>query len=534
MKPSSKKRLRISRRALIHSAGGALLPPHFSPTSLRGSAQSNPIVQENRQAGTTDWQLTYVLSRNHRSRMIEGFCSRTSVRAGEALDFFLSADPPTPVVIDIYRMGYYGGKGGRWMTRLGPFEVTPQPDPPYGEHRLRECRWQRAARWVVPEEWLSGVYLGKLSCEKHRYQSYVIFIVRDDRPADLLFQCSDTTWQAYNKWPDEFSLYDSDPPRQPLSSRTWVSFDRPYGKYPQVVDQPLSQGSGEFLLWEYPLCFWLEKHGYDVTYWSNLDTHADPEGLKRVQVFLSVGHDEYWSLDMFEHVKRAVDDGLSVAFLSGNSIMWVIRLLPASRPPSVNIDPRTNLTLDGKRVPVEPDPSGNPYRIFYRAGRFGGLLPQEEETGIMGPFEMEGPNENTLMGARTTYPFNGSGDWTVSRADHWIFDGTGMKNGDSIPGLVGWEFHGDPAAIEGLEVVATGPTINSAGKENIYTATVYPGPQGNWVFNASTIFWSIGLADPPGLVPPHSHFGRPHGPDERVQKSTANFLARCGARPSLP
>ena len=103
-----------------------------------------------------------------------------------------------------------------------------------------------------------------------------------------------------------------------------------------------------------------------------------------------------------------------------------------------------------------------------------------------------------------------------------------MKEGESIPGLVGWEFHGDPArGIEGLEVVATGRTINSGDKDATYTATVYPGPKGNWVFNASTIFWSMGLSAPPGVVPPHSHFGRPHGPDARVQRITSNFLRKC-------
>ena len=96
-----------------------------------------------------------------------------------------------------------------------------------------------------------------------------------------------------------------------------MSFDRPYGKYPQILDQPLSQGSGEFLLWEYPLCFWLEQQGYDVTYCSNIDTHSDRSGLERVKCFLSVGHDEYWTFPMYENVKNAVDHGLNAAFLSG-------------------------------------------------------------------------------------------------------------------------------------------------------------------------------------------------------------------------
>lgn len=126
----------------------------------------------------------------------------------------------------------------------------------------------------------------------------------------------------------------------------------------------------------------------------------------------------------------------------------------------------------------------------------------------------------------TRSPFNGSGDWTCVKPDHWLFQGTGMKKGDGIPGLVGWEFHGEPAKIAGLEVVAEGKTYTSGDAESHYTATVYPGPKGNVVFNASTIFWAQGLASPPGHVPPISHHGRPHGPDERVQRMTRTVFAR--------
>ena len=101
-----------------------------------------------------------------------------------------------------------------------------------------------------------------------------------------------------------------------------------------------------------------------------------------------------------------------------------------------------------------------------------------------------------------------------------------MKKGDTIPGLVGWEFHGEPAKIRGLEVVAEGPTINGGDVEAHFTATIYPGPKKNLVFNASTIFWSQGLSSPPGHMPPISHHGRPHGPDERVQRITRNVLER--------
>jgi hypothetical protein len=101
-----------------------------------------------------------------------------------------------------------------------------------------------------------------------------------------------------------------------------------------------------------------------------------------------------------------------------------------------------------------------------------------------------------------------------------------MGKGERIPGLVGWEFHGEPAKIPGLEVVAEGTTLTGNDRPSQYTATIYPGPKNNFVFNASTIFWSQGLSSPPGHMPPISHHGRPHGPDPRVQRMTRNVFHR--------
>ena len=464
--------------------------------------QRDLIRAENDKEGTTDWQLTYTRvdpKTKYRSPMIEGYASRASVRAGERIGFHVSTDPATPFVIDLYRLGYYQGRGGRHLLRLGPFAGKPQPTPPVGPERLRECRWEPCHTLEIPKDWVSGVYLGKLSATKHRYQSYVIFIVRDDRPADFLFQCSDNTWQAYNAWPDSYSLYTNDrKDKKILVSGVKVSFDRPYGKYVQIFDNPLSQGSGEFLLWEFPLAFWMEKEGYDVTYCSNSDVHSDPKSLLRVKGFLSVGHDEYWSRQQYDHCMAAVKAGVNFCFLSGNTCCFV--------------------------APYSPSSSGVPNRVITRAGRYGGVRPKEVK--YMADLTVEGPNESTLIGAQTVSPFNGSGDWIVTKPEHWLFAGTRMKKGDRIPGLVGWEFHGEPADIPSLEVVAEGPTWTGGDVESHYTATVYPGPKGNFVFNASTIFWSQGLSAPPGHMPPISHHGRPHGPDPRVQRITKNTFDR--------
>ncbi len=137
-----------------------------------------------------------------------------------------------------------------------------------------------------------------------------------------------------------------------------------------------------------------------------------------------------------------------------------------------------------------------------------------------------GPSEATLIGARNVYPYCGCVAWTCADEKHWIFAGTGMKNGEGIPGLVGWEWMGKPAEdIPGLRVVARGKVVHN-GDPGEYTATVYPGPKDNWVFNAATIWWSDGVSEPPRYVRPAAYGNRPRGPDPRVRRITANILNR--------
>jgi len=491
------------RRKLL-KAGAALPSSLLLGCSPAAEPARNLVAEENRKPGATDWQLTRVRldrSDGYRSPWIEGYCSRQSVKAGETLQIMVSANPPAPFEVEVFRMGYYGGRGARLMASLGPFEAKTQADPPVGERRLRECRWEPTVELKIPGDWLSGVYLCRLkrlikSDSEAPWQSYAIFIVRDEREADILFQCSDNTWQAYNRWPDDYSLYTH--PRDPSVAGVSVSFDRPYGLYPQIFRNPQSIGSGEFLLWEYPLCYWLEQHGYDVTYCSNSDMIDSAQPL-RAKVFLSVGHDEYWDLRQYDAALAAVKEGVTQLYLSGNSVYWV--------------------------SPFEANTEGRPNRTITRAGPFG-EVPDEKESRL-GPFSVVGPDEGLLMGARNIDPPNGGGDWIVTKPEHWIFDGTGMEQGDRIPGLVGWEYHGNPADLPGLEVVAEGIALHGGVKPAHWTATIHPGPEGNFVFNAATIFWAQGLSSPPGHWVPWSHWTRPHGPDERVQRITRNLLEKA-------
>jgi hypothetical protein len=471
----------------------------------------NQITIENAREGSRDWQLTRMKldkSEGFRSPVIEGYCSRQSVKAGEVLDIFVSTKPAARFKIEIFRTGYYGGRGARLMTELGPFDGREQPTPEIGVKRLRECRWEKSASITIPADWISGVYLGRLttlpaSADEPYWQSYVVFIVTDDRKADILFQCSDNTWQAYNKWPDNYSLYTD--PKGNQGPWSDVSFDRPYAKYAQIYENPQSVGSGEWLCFEFPLAYWLEQHGYDVSYCSNSDMITPDHGLK-CKAFISVGHDEYWDIRQYDSVAKMRDAGVNLLFLSGNSVCWV--------------------------TPFTPNAGGVPNRRIFRGGPYGGdykyAVDREREVG---PFPHRGPDEGYLMGVRNIDPVNGGGDWVCTKPEHWIFEGTGMKKGEAIPGMIGWEYHGDaPKDIPSLEIVAGGTAFQGGRNPQQWQAVIFDGPKNNFIFNASTIWWAQGMSKPPGHMPVWSHYSRPHGTDARVQRITQNLLKRALTR----
>lgn len=493
----------ISRRHWIQGTlASTLIAPIPSFAGVTSTVPKSHVSDENLLKGTRDWILTHTRidpSTNYRSPAVEGYCSHTSIAVGETLRVHVSTQATTTCQLDIYRMGFYGGDGGRHVYHLDPRPTHKQVDPPVGAHRVRSCDWDVYAEIIVPMDWLSGVYLGKLTESSEGLQSYIVFIVRDQRPVNLLFQCSDHTWQAYNRWPDQFALYDDGQNSWYWGGNVQVSFNRPYGKYCQILDQPLSIGSGEFLLWEFPFVFWLESQGYDVSYISNQDTHHNGPGIQRAKGFLSVGHDEYWTIEMFRHVQEAINAGVHVGFFSGNAVCGKVVYDSGTR--------------GIERVGVFGPPGGT------------------REFASMQTLVHERPYANELIGAHSTGPVTGGADWICTLPDHWIYQGTGMRQGDRIPGVIGWEWHGDPAPIPGLEVVATGPTQSKPDELNggQYTATVYPGPRGNFVFNAATCWWADGLSEPPGYIRPQVYTA-PQGPNPRLQQITRNVLDRMIAK----
>jgi hypothetical protein len=452
------------------------------------------IASENNLPGTTDWLIKVKFDtcplpdhRFCRRSQIEGYCSHTSARAGDTVNFFVSTAPASKFAMQIYRMGYYQGKGGNLKKDVGILQgnvqVEPKTDP---QTNFFECRWQKSYSLIIPGNWLSGVYLCKLTTIPEQFQSYIIFIVRDSRQTDFLFQCSDLTWQSYNRWPQWHSMYDEGHKPWVNTNGAIVSFDRPYGLYvnelPSAFNQ-YSNGSGEFLLWEFPLSYWMEKEGYDVSYISNIDVHDGEAKLQRSKAYLSVGHDEYWTGNMYKNVEAARDNGVNLIFFNGN-------------------------TMDGVQY-LSPSTDGRPNRTT-------GRMPEREYK-----------NEQDLMG--TTSWGVGYGSFVCQAPDHWVFANTGMKKGDSIPHLIGWEYNGRPVSdrydITILAETKPDPLGFGQGNEN-HVATIYTSATGSFVFNAGSCWWPQLLAKTPAYQHPMKlkqpvDFSKP---DSRVQQMTRNLL----------
>src|SRR5205823_932488 len=228
-------------------------------------AADNPIVLENQQPGSTGWQLYgagYQVA-DDAAGQVKGYASAASVNKGQAISFAVTVSPAQTYTIDLYRMGWYQGIGGRLMQRVGPLNGVQQPACPLDASTgLIACNWAAGSTLTVPTSWTSGVYLALLT-NAQKYQNYIVFVVRDDaRPARLLYQQPAATYQAYNDYPNDNrsgkSLYgfNSYGANTVTGSRraAKVSFDRPYK----------DSGGADFKGYELPLVRWLEKSGYDV------------------------------------------------------------------------------------------------------------------------------------------------------------------------------------------------------------------------------------------------------------------------------
>ncbi len=251
---------------------------------------------------------------------IQGFATAMSVAPGQIQQFKIDT-PSSNYNIEIYRMGYYGGMGARKVATVIPSASLPQNQPnclTVSATGLIDCgNWGVSASWTVPVGTVSGIFFARLVRLDTGGDSHIVFVVRDDTGgSDILFQTSDTTWQAYNQYGGN-SLYVGGPGTSPGRAYK-VSYNRPFTTRHTSPEDFVFNA-------EYPMVRWLERNGFDVSYTSGIDTDRFGAELLEHKVFLSVGHDEYWSGPQRANVEAARAAGKHLAFFSGNEVFWKTR-----------------------------------------------------------------------------------------------------------------------------------------------------------------------------------------------------------------
>ena len=279
---------------------------------------TNPIPAENALTGNPQSEWDVVGSGD---AAIQGFATDISVNKGGSIGFKVTTTAPA-FSMDIYRLGYYQGNGARKVATIPSVTGRSQPaclsDAATG---LYDCgNWTLSTTWTVPANSVSGIYIAKITRSDGGSGSHIPFVVRDDAAqADILLQTDDTTWQAYNQYGGH-SLYLGSPIRGYK-----VSYNRPFA----TRSQSTGYGKSNYLFYaEYPLLRFLEQNGYNVKYWSGVDTDrigAALVGSAKPKVFVTVGHDEYWSGPQRTNIEAARGAGVNLAFFSGNDAFWKTR-----------------------------------------------------------------------------------------------------------------------------------------------------------------------------------------------------------------
>ncbi|MFQ5599281.1 MAG: N,N-dimethylformamidase beta subunit family domain-containing protein [Candidatus Krumholzibacteriia bacterium] len=421
---------------------------------------------------------------------LEGYATEISVVQGDTLELHIRCELAT------YRLRVLRqGERLRTVADLGEFVGQDFAVP---ASAWEGCAWPVTNRIAVPPTWESGAYLAQM--DSGTRSSCVPFVVREEVPGSrgsILVQLSTNTWQAYNRYGGK-NLYGAYAPG--LEGRAHrVSFHRPHADC-------TGRDAGQFFFWAAPFLAFLESQCYAYEVCTGTDLHREPGLLDSYRVFVSVGHDEYYSKEMYDELERFLDTGGSLAFFSANSMWWQVRFEDDEHTmvcyKSRWLDPLTG--TDDPRVTV----NWHSWPVLRPPAR--------------------------LMGVY----YNGSwgipeGSYHVVDPDHWAFQGVPVDSGSAFGyPMVGFEVDSrtddSPA---GLDVIARTelPDHNNGGvlrpAEMIYYERTpeygFPDGRGGKVFAGGTVDYAR------GLMP--SYDGRSVGRADPVARMvTRNVLDRLG------
>lgn len=509
-------------------------------TAVTAAATPNKIAVENMKQGNpiSEWGL-----QGDGGGTIQGFATEISTNIGQTVDFKIATDS-THYRIDIYRMGYYGGAGARKVDSIEKSLTTAQIQPhPIVDMSLGliDCgNWSVSASWQIPADAVSGVYFAKLVREDGTEDASIVpFVVRDDAStSNIVFQTSDTTWQAYNAWGGA-SLYYGEVPVDPanmigylppncscglqaIGRASAVSYNRPI-----ITNTSPVGGSHDYIFGvESSAISWLEQNGYDVSYISGVDATRSGALLLNHDAYLSVGHDEYWSAEQRANVEAARDAGVNLAFWSGNECYWKVRW-----ESSIDGSGQAYRTMVCYKETwgTSTDPS-NVGTGTWRDPRYAdpGQQPENALTGTM--FQVDSYRQDTIS---IPYDYSQLRFWRNTDVSQTQEGGTY----NLVQNLLGYEWDSDvengfrPDGLIDLSLSSIsvdtylrdyGATIGSAAAT--HSLTMYRAESGALVFGAGTVFWSWGLSD--------NHLGPATSTDRNVQQAMVNMFADMGIQPN--
>ncbi len=441
---------------------------------FEGIPRAQWLIEENARAGSFGW----IIDARHQvgRRPIEGYCDQVSVDRGSEFTLFANTTAAT-FRVEVYRMGYYQGHGGRLVTRTRDLAGRVQPAAIFtpGINRVH-CEWAPSYRFST-QGWQPGNYLLLLIASSGG-RHHVPVTVRDDASrAAIVVQNSVTTWQAYNLW-GGFSLYGGVPTATESAytrrSRV-VSFDRPY-------HNPDVGGSGDWLGNEFPLLYLLERHGCDITYLTNVDLDIDAARLRHHRVLVSLGHDEYWSWGMRYGAQSALLAGLNIAFLGANACYRQIRFASSAL---------------GTRREV----------ICYKDYLADPIFPTRPwlATGISWASTPHQSAESLFTGAMYQN-FGASGELRVFDPNAFVFAGMHLTKGATLGKIVGSEFDAFEPAIcpKNVQILAHSKTSGVVGYADM---TYYTTPNGGGVFDSGTADFVTALWDGGSTLDQRLSFG---------------------------
>ncbi len=477
----------------------------------------NPVACENTLPGNpqSEWGIT-----GAGSSTIQGFATDISVDQGGTIGFKVDT-VASSYRLDIYRMGYYGGSGARKVATVTPTTTNNQPSCiTVAATGLVDCgNWTQNASWSVPSTAVSGIYFARLvRTDGPAGASHVFFVVRDDDGrSDLLFQTSDTTWQAYNAYGGN-SLYTGSPAGRAYK----VSYNRPFTTRQNAPEDWVFNA-------EYPMVRFMESNGYNVSYSSGIDTARRGAELLEHKVFMSVGHDEYWSGPQRANVEAARAAGVHLAFMSGNEIFWKTRWensVDASATPY-----RTLVSYKETHANAVIDPQDPPtWTGTWRDPRFSppgdGGRPENALSGTI--FTINCCQTNMVVGSadgkmrfwRNTRVANLAATATTTIGTNvigyeWDED---QDNGSRPKGL----FRVSETASSGERLQDYGSTYGQGAAT--HAMTMYKADSGALVFGAGTIQWAWALDS--------SHDRGSGAADTAAQQATVNLFADMGVQPA--